>query len=134
MIRDTLMPITVPPYDHQQKGYKFTLGLYGVLPSHLHSNGAALLMEMGTGKSLTSIGVAGTLYQCGYINRLLIVAPLSITTVWLEEFEKFAAFPYTLAILEGISAKNRKLSRNFLVPALKFWSSIMNWRGAWKKS
>lgn len=130
MIRNKTMPITVPPYDHQQKGYEFTLGLYGVLPSHLHSNGAALLMEMGTGKSLTSIGVAGTLYQYGYINRLLIVAPLSITTVWAEEFEKFAAFPYTLAILEGNSTKKRKAIEEFSGSGLEVL--VINYESAWR--
>ena len=130
MIKDTTMPITVPPYDHQQHGYEFTLGLYGLLPSNLHSNGAALLMEMGTGKSLTSIGVAGTLYQCGYINRLLIVAPLSITTVWLEEFEKFAAFPYTLSVLDGNSAKKRRAIEEFSGNGLEVL--VINYESAWR--
>lgn len=67
---------------------EFTLGLFGLLPSQVRSNGAALLMEMGTGKSLTTIGVAGTLYEFGRINRLLVVYPLSITGVWLDEFQK----------------------------------------------
>lgn len=130
MIRNTTMPITVPPYDHQQHGYEFTLGLYGLLPSKLHSNGAALLMEMGTGKSLTSIGVAGTLYQYGYINRLLIVAPLSITTVWLEEFEKFAAFPYALTVLGGSSAKKRKAIEEFSGNGLEVL--VINYESAWR--
>ena len=33
---------------------------------------------------------------------------LSILGVWEEEFEKFAAFPYTLTILKGASAKKRQ--------------------------
>lgn len=130
VIRDTTMPITVPPYDHQQKGYEFTLGLFGLLPSKLHSNGAALLMEMGTGKSLTSIGVAGRLYQDGYINRLLIVAPLSITSVWAEEFEKFAAFPYTLTVLEGSSVKKRKAIEEFSGEGLQVL--VINYESVWR--
>lgn len=124
------MPITVPPYDHQQRGYEFTLGLFGMLPSQIHSNGAALLMEMGTGKSLTSIGVAGTLYQHGYINRLLIVAPLSITTVWAEEFEKFADFSYTLTVLEGSSTKKRRAIEIFSGSGLEVL--VINYESAWR--
>ena len=90
----------------------------------------ALLMEMGTGKSLTSIGVAGTLYQYGYINRLLIVAPLSITTVWSEEFEKFAAFSYTLTILEGSSDKKRKAIEEFSGSGLEVL--VINYESAWR--
>ena len=39
---------------------------------------------------------------------IFVVAPLSILGVWEEEFEKFAAFPYTLTILKGASAKKRQ--------------------------
>ena len=124
------MPITVPPYDHQQKGYEFVLGLFGVLPSKIHSDGAALLMEMGTGKSLTSIGVAGTLYQYGFINRLLIVAPLSITTVWQDEFQKFADFPYSLAVLEGSSDKKRKTLDSFSGEGLNVL--VINYESLWR--
>lgn len=56
----------------------------------------------------TSIGISGILYQFGRVNRILVVAPLSILGVWEEEFEKFAAFPYTLTILKGASAKKRQ--------------------------
>ena len=62
-------------------------------------------IDMGTGKSLTSIAVAGALYQTGKIRRVLVVAPLSILGVWREEFEKFADFDCSLAVLEGSGAK-----------------------------
>ena len=68
------MPINATPYKHQEEAYRFTLGLFGLLPSEVHSRGAALLMEMGTGKTLVSIGVAGTLYLTGRIKRMLIVS------------------------------------------------------------
>ena len=32
------------------------------------------------------------MYQYGLVNRVLVVAPLSILGVWEEEFEKFADF------------------------------------------
>ena len=69
------------------------------------SKSVALLAEMGTGKTLISIGIAGALFQKGEIQRLLIVAPLSIVSVWDEEFSKFADFDYQLAVLEGSTKK-----------------------------
>ena len=80
----------------------------------LKSRGAALLMEMGTGKSLTAIAITGALSQAGRIRRVLIVAPLSILGVWEEEFQKFAAFPYALAVLSGSSAKKLDTLRDII--------------------
>lgn len=100
------MPIKAAPYKHQIDAFNFVCGKFGLIPaSGMASSGAALLMEMGTGKTITSIAVAGALYQTGKIHRILVVAPLSILGVWREEFEKFADFDYSLAVLEGSAAK-----------------------------
>ena len=53
------MPITVRPYHHQQQAFDFACMRFGLLPSDFRSNGVALLMEMGTGKTITSIGISG---------------------------------------------------------------------------
>ena len=45
------------------------------------------------------------------MNRVLVVAPLSILGVWEEEFRSFAAFPYTLTVLKGTSEKKRRQIR-----------------------
>jgi SNF2 family DNA or RNA helicase len=66
-------------------------------------------MEMGCGKTLSAIGIAGILYQFGLVNRVLVVAPLSILGVWESEFESFADFPYTMTILKGTSEKKKKM-------------------------
>ena len=50
-----------------------------------------MLMEMGTGKTITSIAVSGALYLSSKIKKILVVAPLSILGVWQEEFAKFVA-------------------------------------------
>ena len=99
-----LMPIKAAPYDHQIKAFEFAADKFGIYTNHIVSHGVALLMEMGTGKTLASIAIAGALYQAGKIKRILIVAPLSILGVWEEEFEKFADFPYSLVVLKGTSA------------------------------
>ena len=63
------MPITVKPYLHQQQAFDFACMRFGLLPSDFRSNGVALLMEMGTGKTITSIGISGILYQFGSRRR-----------------------------------------------------------------
>lgn len=124
------MPIKVTPYDHQQKAYEFTCGLFGLIQSAVHSRGAALLMEMGTGKTLTTIGVAGTMFQRELIKRLLIVAPLSITGVWREEFEKFADFPYTLTVLTGSGEKKKAALKNLRGSGLQV--VVINYESCWR--
>lgn len=106
------MPIKVSPYRHQKQAFDFACMRFGLLPTDYRSEGVALLMEMGTGKTITAIGIAGVLYLSGKINRVLVVAPLSILGVWEEEFAKFAAFPYHLTVLRGNSVKKRALLAN----------------------
>ena len=72
------MPVRASPYAHQQEAFEFVTRLF----TEDASPGAALLMEMGTGKTLTTIGIAGALWLTGRIRRVLIVAPLSIVGVW----------------------------------------------------
>lgn len=96
----------------------------------LKSRGAALLMEMGTGKSLTAIAITGALSQASQIRRVLIVAPLSILGVWEEEFQKFAAFPYALAVLSGSSAKKLDTLRHMNGTALQV--VVVNYESAWR--
>lgn len=62
-------------------------------------------MDMGTGKTITTIALAGTLYHKHKVLKLLVVCPKSIVDVWDQEFGKFAAFNYSLAVLDGSSAK-----------------------------
>ena len=98
-------PLKVIPYEHQLKGYNFACRSMGIVGSNAVSPGYALLMEMGCGKTITSIAVAGRAYLSGKIKRLLILAPKSIVSVWDEEFRKFADFPYSLSVLQGSSVK-----------------------------
>ena len=92
--------------------------------------GAALLMEMGTGKTLTTIAIIGRLAAAGLVRRVLIVAPLSIVGVWREEFAKFAAFPYDLAILEGTLQKKQAALHALHAAALQV--AVLNYESAWR--
>lgn len=107
-----LMPVKVKPYAHQENAFRFACKLFGLEDNCLLSRGVALLMEMGCGKTITSVGIAGALYQFGLVDRILVVAPLSILGVWKEEFEKTADFPFTMTILEGSSAKKKEALRH----------------------
>lgn len=124
------MPIRVKPYLHQQQAFNFACKQFGLLDYEQMSRGIALLMEMGTGKSLTSIGIAGILYQLGLIKRVLVIAPLSILGVWLEEFEKFADFPFTVTILKGSSARKRAALQNMGEEGLQI--VVVNYESAWR--
>lgn len=125
-----LMPIKANPYEHQIKAFAFVCGLFGIFNVPYYSRGAALLMEMGCGKTITSIAVAGALYQFGKINRILIVAPLSILGVWDEEFEKFADFPYTLTVLKGSSSKKKEQLEEVSDKGLQI--VVVNYESAWR--
>lgn len=94
------------------------------------SKGCAYLMDMGTGKTITTIAVAGTLFQTGHIKRLLVVAPKSIVNVWQQEFEKFAAFPYTLAVLDGDGSKKADTIRHMGSAGLAV--IVVNYESCWR--
>ena len=81
---ELMMPIKATPYDHQKKAFAFACDKFGVFDNLLKSRGTALLMEMGTGKTIVSIAVTGCMYQYGMVNRVLVVAPVSSLVVWLE--------------------------------------------------
>ena len=68
---------------------------------------------------------------------MLIVAPLSILGVWDEEFMKFAAFDYSLVVLEGSGAKKRDTLRHMPTGVTSAGSAplqvvVVNYESAWR--
>jgi len=125
------MPIRATPYKHQINAFNFVCGKFGLVPADgVSSNGAALLMEMGTGKTITGIAVTGALYKSGRTRRVLVVAPLSILGVWDEEFAKFAGFDYTLAVLTGSGSKKADTLRHMRGTPLQV--AVINYESAWR--
>ncbi len=125
------MPLKAKPYLHQQQAFDFACEKFGLLPSLSNrSRGVALLMEMGCGKTIVSVAISGILYQFGLIHRVLVVAPLSIVGVWDEEYEKFAAFPYTLTVLQGSSAKKKEQLKKPSGSGLEI--VVINYESAWR--
>lgn len=124
------MPIKATPYEHQKNAFAFACDKFGVFTDNIKSRGTALLMEMGTGKTIVSIAVAGCMYQQKKINRVLVVAPLSILGVWQEEFEKFADFPYSLTVLKGTSAKKKEQLQK--LPDSGLQVVVVNYESSWR--
>ena len=57
-------------------------------------------------------------------------APLSILGVWEEEFRKFAAFDYSLIVLEGTGARKADTIRHMTGTALQVL--VVNYESAWR--
>ncbi len=124
------VPLKATLYHHQQSACRFACERFGILPSEIHSNGVALLMEMGCGKTITSIAIVGILYQYRHIRRILITAPLSILSVWEQEFARFAAFPYQLTILKGSSTQKKEQLSKLHGDGLQI--AVVNYESAWR--
>lgn len=89
---------------------------------------------MGCGKTLTAIAVAGAAYQMGKINKVLIVAPTSVCSVWPKEFDDYADFKYCVKVLLGDKDKRLKMLDdldNFPFKALKV--AVINYESTWRE-
>lgn len=118
------MPIKARPFEHQKRAFEFVMNRFE------NDSGAALLVEMGCGKSLVSVAVAGALFNERRIRNLLIVCPLSICGVWEEEFSKFADFEYNLKILKGSLEKKTETLYSLEGRALQI--AVVNYESAWR--
>jgi len=63
------------PYEKQAEAF---MSAYG-------KEGYALYMEMGTGKTKTSIDIASNLFVEGKINAVLVIAPNGVAEQWIQE-------------------------------------------------
>lgn len=61
---------------------------------------------------------------------MLIVAPLSIVGVWREEFQKYADYDYTLAVLSGTADAKRKALQRLSGSGLQV--AVINYESAWR--
>ena len=89
--------------------------------------------EMGCGKTLTAIAIMGAAYQMGAMERVLIVAPASVVSVWPKELEEAASFPYRAAALTGTKAKRLKALtalQEAREAALKV--AVINYEATWR--
>lgn len=116
------MPLkkNIIPFQHQIKAYNMAL----------MNNSFAFLMEMGTGKSLTSVAVVSRRYLRGEVKKVLIVAPTSVCPVWPKEFEA-AIIPYEIQVLEGTRQQRTKKLNSFSDDSgLKV--AVINYEATWR--
>ena len=73
--------------------------------------GFGLLFEMGCGKTLTAIAIAGAAYEKGEIEKVLVVAPTSVCSVWPKEFSDYANFKYKVNVLLGDRSEERRVGK-----------------------
>ena len=118
------MPIKARPFEHQKRAFEFVMHRFE------NDSGAALLVEMGCGKSLISVAVAGALFGEEKARKLLIVCPLSICGVWEEEFSKFADFDYNLKILKG--SLEKKIETLYSLEGRALQIAVVNYESVWR--
>ena len=88
------------PYQHQRSGMEFLLA----------NKTAALLDEMGCGKTFQIASALGVLFQEGEIDRALIVVPMSLLKTWQEELKISIDIPF--AVVGGTPAQRAKAFNN----------------------
>lgn len=116
------MPIKTKPFRHQVAAYNMALNL----PA------AGLLMEQGTGKSLTSIAIIGRRFLRGEIQRCLVVAPASVVPVWPKEFALHADFPHEVLALEGPVTKREQALLSWPPDPSKIQVAVVNYEATWR--
>lgn len=114
-------------YQHQIKA--FNLGI--VLRSF------AALMDMGTGKSLTTVAITGRRFLDGKIRRVLIAAPSSVCPVWPREYGQFADFPHRVAVLQGTKEQRLRTLSYLTAPVPKgapepLRVAVINYEACWR--
>lgn len=121
-------PIRAPYklYQHQVRAYNIALA----------QRSCALLMDMGTGKSLTTVMVAGRRYLDGQVKRLLVVAPASVCSVWEDEFPKFGNFACRVGVMLGTRQHRERVLKGLTAPALGATQPlqvlVINYESAWR--
>lgn len=75
----------------------------------------------------------GAMYKAGKIERVLIVAPTSVVSVWPHELSEFADFPFTVETLLADKGKCRKLISNLIrYPYPKLKVAVINYEKVWR--
>ena len=122
-------PIKAPYtlYQHQVRAYNIGLML----------RNSAMFMDMGTGKTLSTIMIAGRRYLDGRIKRLLIIAPTSVCPVWPAEFQKFGDFSVRMGLLLGEHEQRVRKLHWLMEPARPgqpdpLRVAVINYESAWR--
>ena len=114
-------------YNHQIKAYNLGLVLQQF----------AALMDMGTGKSITTVMITGRRFLDGKISRVLIVAPTSVCAVWPREYAQFGDFPMRVITLMGEREKRLQGLRYLNAPPMRgqpepLRVAVINYESTWR--
>jgi SNF2 family DNA or RNA helicase len=116
------LPTTTSAWSHQRQAYHFAVG----------QPAAMLAMDMGTGKSLTAIGLA----EGWQVTTMLVLCPTSVRDVWAREFRKHATRPWrVVAPRKGTIAKRTAEMRAVIesaTPAAPV-CIVINYEAAWRE-
>ena len=125
-LAETVEPIApiplkgINPFQHQIKAYNIALKL----------KKSALLMEMGTGKTLATVAVTGRLFLDGYIKKVLVCCPKTVVPVWPKEFS-YGDFPVKTLPLDG-PVKKRKDALKKFQDKDSLLVAIINYESTWR--
>ena len=94
------------PYEHQRRAVNDAV-------RNIKSHGYhALFMEMGTGKTKSTIDAFMALVADGVVNGLIVLAPKALVSTWAtEELVKHMSVPYAVSVWDG--RKSAKAEREF---------------------
>jgi SNF2 family DNA or RNA helicase len=133
------VPPTIPnlkttPWKHQVLAYQFMYPILGP------AGGAGMLaMDMGTGKSLTTIGEMCNLsFGPTHADLILLVCPLRVVDVWPNQIRQHAGVPISvLALGEDAGAVARKTERAIEAVALakvrqQHLAIVINYESLWR--
>lgn len=89
---------------------------------------------MGCGKTRTAIAIAGAAYQMGAVQRVLVVAPTSVVSVWPKEIAEVADFKVTCRALLGTKKQRlRQLDDLEKFPFKAMKVAVINYEATWRE-
>lgn len=115
------IPLKSALYEHQKKAAKM-----GTILDNI-----ALLMEQGTGKTLSAIAIATHRYLKGQMRKLLIIAPKSVLPEWARQFEEHTDLSYEAHVVEGKKDKKVRLIKEW-DPQKNLKVLVINYESVWR--
>lgn len=96
-----------PPFEHQRRIVN------GAIPTFRAEGCAALLQDIGTGKTKTILDASAILYTLGDIDSLIVIPPKSLCGTWRDQLEAHAAFPYSVITWDAQKSTTIKWAKQF---------------------
>lgn len=109
------------PYRHQYAALKYLIDR--------GEKGGALLMEPRTGKTKVCIDWASILHQAGKCSRVLIICPLAVAEVWIDEIQLHCPFKHRILVWDKKGRKKFDLPKygsnhiDFVIMNYDAWST-----------